>query len=45
VFEQIDSDLIIDITVKNTRVKREIEGLMARIGEHRPVVTNERIFS
>ncbi|WP_171049085.1 DarT ssDNA thymidine ADP-ribosyltransferase family protein [Rhizobium sp. MHM7A] len=44
VFDPIDSDLIVDLTVKNPRVKREMEALMERIGERRPVVINEQIF-
>lgn len=44
VFDPIDSNLIVDITVKNTRVKRDLETLMDRIDERRPVVISERIF-
>lgn len=44
VFDPIDSDFIVDLTVKNPRVKREMEALMERIGERRPVVINEQIF-
>lgn len=44
VFDPIDSDLIVDLTVKNPRVKLEMEAMMDRIGERRPVVINEYIF-
>ncbi len=44
VFDPIDSDLIFDISVKNERVKRELEALMDRIGVRRPVVVVEQIF-
>lgn len=44
VFDPIDSDLIVDVTVKNQRVKRELEALMESVGEHRPVVVFEEIF-
>jgi hypothetical protein len=44
VFDPIDSDLIVDITVRNERVKRQLEALMDRIGEPRPVVICEQIF-
>lgn len=44
VFDPIDSDLIIDFTVKSDRVKRSLESLMARLDEPRPIVVNQGIY-
>lgn len=44
VFDPIDSDLVIDFTVKSQRVKARLEAVMASVGEHRPVVVNEAVF-
>jgi hypothetical protein len=44
VFDPIDSDLIVDITVKSERVKRQVQSMMERIGEHRPVEICEQFF-
>jgi hypothetical protein len=45
VFDPIHSDRIIDITVSTPRMKHALETLMGSIGEHRPVVIYEGIFS
>lgn len=44
VFDPIDSDLIVDVTVKSDRVKRQVRSMMERIGEHRHVETCEHFF-
>ena len=44
VFDPIDSDMIIDVTVKNERVKSQVQAMMLRIGEPRPVEICAQIY-
>jgi hypothetical protein len=44
VLGHIHPDLVFDFTVKDERVKRRLEIVMNRIGEHRPIVVCEDAF-
>lgn len=44
VFDPIDSDLVIDFTVRSESVKRQLEAVMTSVGEHRPIMVNEGVF-
>jgi hypothetical protein len=44
VLDPIDSNLIVDFTVKSPRVKLALEATMKSVGEYRPIVVNEKAF-